>query len=133
MDSIEQDNWLSLDKPFDGVTSYLLNLKNKHRLFIVTARQLEQKVLKQIESFGWSNIFSEVFVTGQKVEKFDLINNSIKLSVDDWFIGDTGKDIQVGKLLGIRTAAVLSGFLGEPTLLEYKPDLVIQNVTDLII
>jgi len=45
-------------------------------------------------------------------------------------IGDTGKDIQVGQMLGIKTCAVLSGFLNEKALLNYGPDLILPTAAD---
>ena len=129
---IENEELLSYDTPFEGVTPFLnnLNTRSDKNLFIVTARQFKQKTFTQIESFGWDNIFRQILVTCAKHEKHSLINCSIKISNSDWFIGDTGKDIQTGKVLGINTCAVLSGFLSEEKLLEYQPDLIINNVVE---
>ena len=60
----------------------------------------------------------------------DLINNAIAINSSDWFVGDTGKDIETGKSLGMQTAAVLYGFLNKEKLIEYKPDLIINTVID---
>lgn len=131
MVQIEHHRWLDLDKPFDGVSDYLLELSTRHKLFVVTARQSEEVALKQISQYGWSDIFERTFVTCQKREKYDLIKESVEVKSTDWFVGDTGKDIQTGKLLGINTAGVLSGFLGREQLLAYDPDLLADDVTHL--
>ncbi len=131
MKNIELKRWLSLDHPFEGVSEYLNKLKQNHLLFLVTARQSNEMVLDQIKKFKFENLFEKVFVTGQKVEKFDLINKNIKVSKQDWFIGDTGKDIETGKQLGIKTAAVLTGFLNREQLLKYEPDLIVEKIVDL--
>ncbi|WP_316817969.1 HAD family hydrolase [Pedobacter nyackensis] len=131
MGLIEADKWLDLDHPFDGITEYLTELSKEHDLFVVTARQSEEIAMKQIQGYGWQQIFKKVFVTGQKLEKYDLIINAVDVKSQDWFIGDTGKDIQTGKLLGINTAAVLSGFLGRDILFEYQPDIIVDNVMSL--
>lgn len=128
MARIEEPEWLSLDKPFDGISEFLKELKQNNSLFVVTARQSELKALEQLEQLGWSEIFDKIFVTGQKLEKYEMIQGSVKLTPADWFVGDTGKDIQTGKKLGIRTAAVLSGFLSHESLLPYEPDLIRDNV-----
>lgn len=129
---IENEDLLSYDTPFEGVTTFLSNLitTSDYNLFIVTARQFKQKTIAQIESFGWGNMFTDILVTCGKHEKYSLINHSVKTSHFDWFIGDTGKDIQTGKNLGINTCAVLSGFLSKEKLLEYNPDIMINNVVE---
>ena len=131
MEAIEKPEWLALDKPFGGVTEYLIELKEKDELYLITARQYETKVMEQVLQYGWDEIFKKIFVTGQKKEKYELIKNSMVLSSEDWFIGDTGKDIETGKKLGLKTAAVLTGFLSKEKLEEYKPDLIVENIFEL--
>jgi|SRR6185437_15162466 len=131
MERIELPEWLALDKPFNGITNYLKELKNKHSLYIITARQLEDLAIEQINQIGWKGLFEKILVTGKKMEKYDLIKASVKVSNEDWFVGDTGKDIQIGKKLDINTVAVLSGFLNRDKLEEYNPDLIVDNVNEL--
>ena len=132
MNKIELPEWLALDQPFKGVTEFLDQLSNRHTLYVVTARQFTDRVLQQIEHFGWANFFEQIFVTNQQKEKFELLKD-IVVDNNDWLIGDTGHDIQTGKELGMKTAAVLSGFLGREKLTEYKPDIIIDKVQDFII
>ena len=130
MEKIESPEWLDFDKPFKGVTKFLEQLKRENELYLVTARQFESNVFSQLDSWGWSNVFTRIFVTKQKVEKIELVRNVVVTIPTDWFVGDTGKDIETGKALGIQTAAVLSGFLSEEKLREYEPDLIIDTVID---
>ena len=130
MDKIELPEWLAFDKPFKGVTAYLIELQKQHELYLVTARQFESSVLMQLADFGWTGIFTKVFVTAQKSEKIDMLENAVSTNSADWFVGDTGKDIETGKSLGIQTAAVLSGFLNQEKLTEYKPDIIVNTVID---
>jgi phosphoglycolate phosphatase len=127
---IELEDWLCLDKPFDGVTGILQKLESECSLFVVTARQFETPAEQQIERFGWSRFFKNIFVTRQEMDKYELISSRVKTSTHDWIIGDTGKDIETGKKLGIQTAAVLSGFLNESKLKEYNPTVIIKDVTN---
>jgi phosphoglycolate phosphatase len=131
MAQIELEEWLAVDKPFDGVTDFLRSLREHHNIYVVTARQSKKNLHEQIINFEWKDIFEEVLVTENKKEKVHLIQETVDVHKDDWFIGDTGKDIQTGKLLGIKTAAVLSGFLGKEQLLSYEPDIIVEAVTDL--
>jgi phosphoglycolate phosphatase len=133
MELIENDDWLILDKPFKNVTKKLKKLKFKNQLILVTARQYPIKVYDQITRFGWQSIFNHIFVTEQKKEKIKLIleKKNLNIQTSDIFIGDTGKDILTGKALGIKTVAVLSGFLNEKSLKKYNPDCIIKNINQL--
>lgn len=130
MEMIEQPEWLLRDKPFEAVIEFLACLKEDHRLYVVTARQRHSGVLSQISMHGLAGIFSDVFVTEQKVTKYDLVSK-LDVSASDWIVGDTGHDINTGKRLGIHTAAVLSGFLGKDALIGYQPDIIAERVTEL--
>jgi phosphoglycolate phosphatase len=132
MKEIEKDKWLFLDKPFVGIKELLNSLSKNHNLYLVTARQSKYKVLKQLNSFEWNSYFCKILVTEQKYEKYQLIVDNVVVSSDDYFVGDTGKDIETGKKLGIRTIAVLSGFLNKKSLIGYKPDFIFENVNNLL-
>jgi phosphoglycolate phosphatase len=70
-------------------------------------------------------------VTEQSKSKSELIAASVSgLAPQDWMIGDTGKDIQVGHTLGIKTCAVLSGFLNAESVRPYRPDVMKPTVAD---
>jgi phosphoglycolate phosphatase len=131
MSNIELPQWLDLDKPIEGVTSYLKDLKIKQELYIITARQSENNVLEQISKYEWSDLFNRILVTKRRGEKYDLLKNEVRTQKDDWIVGDTGNDIEVGKKLGINTAAVLSGFSNREQLIKYQPDIIIENITKL--
>lgn len=131
MKLIEADSWLKFDKPFDGVTEHLIKLKEKGiTLYVVTARQFKEKVFSQLALFGWGTIFQEILVTGQKNKKEELMKPHLSLNADNWIIGDTGMDINVGKKLGIKTVAVLSGFQNEEVLSTYNPDYILKNIIE---
>lgn len=128
---IEADEFLELDEPFENVTDYLTSLRDRHDLYIVTARQFESKVQQQLYKFGWEDFFRGIFVTNAKISKYDLIRRNVDVSLNDWLVGDTGKDIETGKLLGIKTAGVSSGFLNERRLKEYSPDIIVNKILEL--
>lgn len=129
MAEIELKKWLDLDTSFEGVDSLLAELSERHLLYIVTARQSSIHTMQQLERLEWYKYISSTLITEQKNSKSCLIRNSIKVSKNDWFIGDTGSDIETGKELGIKTAAVLSGFMNKECLQQYKPDIIIDNIT----
>ena len=128
---IEQPQWLQYDKPFDWVNDFLNYLYPKYRLYIVTARQSEQVVKKQLAQFEWSNLLADVLVTKQQKEKHELIN-SLSINKDNsWIVGDTGNDIQTGQLSGIKTAGVLTGFRNREILGKYNPNILVDKALDL--
>ncbi|KAF2513531.1 HAD family hydrolase [Flavobacterium foetidum] len=129
MELIESAEWLAYDKLFNGVKTFLEFLKSENELYLVTARQYEDVVINQIENLGLKGIFNDILVTLQKTDKEELIRNRCAMNENDWIVGDTGKDVETGKNLGIRTCAVLTGFLSNEQLLTYSPDVIVSDVT----
>jgi phosphoglycolate phosphatase len=130
MDEIEKESWLRLDKPFQEAGAYLSELSQMANLYIVTARQKPEMAIKQIERLQWGHHFKDVLVTKQENEKEDLIRLAVKVGKEDFIAGDTGKDIQAGKALGIKTIGVLSGFRNKEQLAKYNPDFIVDRIMD---
>jgi phosphoglycolate phosphatase len=130
LQEIEKKEWLAFDKPFDGITEMFSELSKQHHLYIVTARQSENEAIAQIAEFGWTPYIRKILVTKQKANKVDLIKKTIFVEPLDWFVGDTGKDIETGKILGIKTVAVLCGFLNLESLKPYNADYIINNTLE---
>jgi phosphoglycolate phosphatase len=125
---IESESLLAIDKLFPYIKVNLKLLAQHATLHLCTARQFRDSTMTQIEQLGILPYFQNILVTGQKLTKEDIIRQNITdLSNEDWMVGDSGKDILSGKTLGIRTCAVLSGFMSETYLREYKPDLILDN------
>ena len=125
---IESPAFLELDGNFDGMHATLARLRETATLHVCTARQLRAPALGQLERLGLLEYFDSVLVTCQSDSKEALIAAQLpQRSAQDWLIGDTGKDIQVGKALGMRTCAVLSGFLSRASLEPYAPDLILDS------
>ena len=131
MQLIESPSYLEMDGNLPGVLTNLAQLKNRASLHVCTARQLRQPALNQLASLDLLPFFDQVLVTEQKNSKDTLIKAHIRdLSSCDWIVGDTGKDIEVGKSLNIKTCAVLSGFLNRDSLLTYLPDVILDTAAD---
>ena len=128
MARIESPTLLALDENFPGMHATLDRLAAQARLHVCTACQHRQPVLDQLDRVRLMPYFTTVMVTEQAADKDVLIARHVPdLSARDWMLGDTGKDIQVGKALGLRTCAVLSGFLSRASLEPYGPDLILEN------
>ncbi len=134
LEYIEKKSYLDLDRPFNGVTQYLSDLKKKEiSIYVSTARQSRNGVLYQFNRFGWTNLFDGILVTEQKKDKEELIKPYLSINKNEnWIVGDTGEDLQFGKRLGIKTVAVLSGFLNKEILTSYEPDLIVNNVINFL-
>lgn len=131
LSKIEDKERLTQDVPFPKSSELIKALFNKFNLYIVTNRQQEYRAIEQIKFYGWLNYITKVLVTKQKKSKFELIQNIVKVNKEDTIIGDTGEDILTGKLLGIRTIAVSSGFLNKQILSEYNPDVLLCGIKDI--
>jgi phosphoglycolate phosphatase len=126
---IEQQEWLDKDVPFEGVTAHLGELAERSELYLLTARQRPEMVKYQLEKMGWVQSFRKIFVTGGTRDKHEALEGLV-LHSGDWLIGDTGYDVQVGKKIGVRTAAVTSGFLSRESLIEYSADVMVEGFVD---
>jgi len=131
MTLIESPAYLALDRNFPGIHAALAGLQQRADLYVCTARQLRQPVLDQLANLGLLPFFKMVMVTEQVQNKESLIAAHVaSLSPQDWMVGDTGKDVQVGKMLNMKTCAVLTGFLSRESLQSYAPDLMIDSVVN---
>lgn len=130
MKCIESPEFLALDQNFPGMQQTLEMLRKHAKLHVCTARQTRQPVLDQLERMGLLTYFDSIMVTEQSRGKEDLIATLPSLGPQDWIIGDTGRDIQVGKFLEINTCAVLSGFRDRKNLFHYNPDLILPTAAE---
>ena len=134
MAAIESPEMLDMDSNFPGMHASLARLSGQAHLHVCTARQHRDPVLVQLDRLGLLHFFSKILVTEQKNSKEHLIGTHIMaLSTQDWLLGDTGKDIQAGKSLNMKTCAVSSGFMSREALLDYAPDLMLESAADFVL
>jgi len=133
MKLIEAPEYLCLDIIFTGMKKKLSKLSNQAKLFICTARQYREPTIEQLKHLEILQYFNKILITEQKSSKDYLIKQFVPgYDQNDWIVGDTGKDIEVGKILNLRTCAVTSGFHSRYTLLKYNPDLILDTVLDFV-
>jgi len=131
MSEIELPQWLQYDKPFVWVNDFFNYLHPHYQLYIVTSRQSEKAVTEQLSQYTWSDLLSGILVTKQHFEKSDLLVPFLMNKENSWMVGDTGKDIQTGQKIGIKTAGVLTGFRDFESLQKYNPDIIVENAGEL--
>lgn len=131
LELIETKEYLDKDTVYPDVIETLEKLKRKYALYLVTARQSVKNTVAELKRLNLFDLFDDVLITEHKSTKEDLIRQCVsQLSSDDIMVGDTGKDIQAGKALGVQTIAVSSGFLAAEVLREYEPDRQIKNIEE---
>ncbi len=124
---------LQMDAPhpeiFDGIDEAILSLARRHTLVIVTASHADP-VRGTLESCGMLGRFEEILGAETGVPKDQRIRDSLlRYGADareSWMVGDAISDLRLGKLAGVRTAAVGWGYQPRQALAAENPDLVID-------
>lgn len=137
MAQIEMSDFLKMDTCYDDTISVLHKLKQEHLLYLLTARQSKDNLMKELQALHLQDFFTEIFVTEAKSSKEQLLRRQMERNANlfvrgDWFVSDMGKDIQVGNQLGFYTIAIAHGFMSKEKLLEYVPKRCVAELTDLI-
>lgn len=98
---IEQEQWLFYDKKIHGADFFLQEMKKSFEIVVCTNRQLRVGVLWELERFGWQNMFRDILVTEQKMEKSHMMNSYLKGAYLGVMIGDSVDDEQAACTIGI--------------------------------
>jgi beta-phosphoglucomutase-like phosphatase (HAD superfamily) len=126
--------------PILGVHEILTHLSKQYPLALVTLRHIKKSLIKdQLERLELNKFF-KVIITALDVKKpkpnpESFFEGSRKLNVkiqDCAIVGDSITDIRAGKASGTKTIAVLSGIFNENALRKEKPDLIINNITEIL-
>jgi HAD superfamily hydrolase (TIGR01549 family) len=130
----------SKDAPlFPGVKPLLKRLRKSFDLFIVSHNKTES-IIDHLEKEGINNYFKGVYGSDRiPVQKPDpmalqppLETYNNKKRNEFVMIGDMPSDITAGFEAGFWTIGVASGVSKKEILSEYKPDLLIDSLEDLI-
>jgi len=125
-------------RPFPRVASALEEL-SELKLAVTTRRNVpETEVRRELAKFGLAKYIQKI-VTSQNTSRPKpspeaLIKCAEYLNVeieDCAVVGDSITDVRAGKNAGAKTVAVLTGIFTREELEREKPDLVLQNVTEL--
>jgi len=127
---IELNYYLKFDSLVDGTYETLDYLVNKYKLYLVTMRQKKINLYTQLKKLNIYKYFFNILITKHKQEKIKLIR-SVQYQNDDFFIGDTGYDILTGIRLGMHTIATCYGFSDKQVLIEYKPEFLIDSLSEI--
>ncbi len=126
-------------KPIPHVSHALEMLLEKAKLALITMRYVPKKVvIDELEKFGLAKYFQHVITAldtqNPKPSPEALIACAQYMSIlpcECAIVGDSIVDIRAGKAAGARTVAVLSGIFSLEELKGEKPDLILENLTQL--
>ncbi|MEK6758960.1 MAG: HAD hydrolase-like protein [Deltaproteobacteria bacterium] len=132
---IESDAYLEIDTLISGAQGLFEVLGASHELYIVTMRKRRVNLLRQIERLGIGGYFKSILSIGAApdpaIAKAEAIMAECSVCSSDIIAGDTEADIRAGKILGIRTCAVLTGIRSERLLSLEAPDHIMESITKL--
>ena len=137
MQLIEADTYLCMDQNYADTIEVLSLLYDRgHKLYLLTARQYKDGLLKELTRLGIIDFFDCIMTTEGKYTKEDILrkyslNNKELLIADNIFISDMGKDIELGNKFGFYTIAITHGFMSEEKLMEYNPKRIIHELSEI--
>lgn len=124
---------------FDGVSETLRLLKKSGLKMAIVSTKKNDMVMRGLNLLDADGVFDVVIglddVTNPKPDPEPILLALEKLDVDKneaLMIGDNYHDIVGGQNAGVRTAGVAWTSKGEEFLQTFKPDYMLQHITDLL-
>ncbi|CAM3179536.1 pyrophosphatase PpaX [Filibacter tadaridae] len=128
-----------LASEFDGVSETLNLLKVAGVKMAVVSTKRKDMVMRGIHLINAEGIFDEVIcmddVAKTKPDPEPILLALERLGAtkeESLMIGDNYHDIEGGQNAGVRTAGVAWSAKGESFLQSYKPDYMLQHISDLL-
>jgi len=134
---LETLEYLKYDQLVPGALETIEFLKARARLILVTLRNAAMELMHQLQTLGLGSLFELVLFPTQHIDDHAKSKATL-ISGNPWFkaensmiIGDSEADILAGKMLNIKSIAVLSGIREREILVRYKPDYIIDSLAAL--
>jgi len=129
----------SKTKPIPKISDTLKKLSKKAKLALITMRYVpKEKVVSELEKFDVAKHFQYIITAmdthDPKPSPEALIKCAKQLGIkicECVVVGDSVTDVKAGKKAGAKTVAVLSGIYSRKELEREKPDLILENVSEL--
>jgi len=120
-------------RQYEGISDLIKKFKKSGIKLFVVSSDNSDTLLPEVKSFGLENVFDEIiFGVHDKEEGAREIVEANNLDREKTiFIGDSNHEIEVGKKLEIKTAAVTWGFSSESRLKSENPVFLIHSLEEL--
>lgn len=132
---VESPPLLESDRPFPGIVRVLDEMRPRFDLVLVSLRRDRACLAEQLARLDLGSRFVETRCGPDRGQpghaKRDLIAASPRFGAGSVVVGDTEADIAAGRLLGVRTVAVLSGLRDREFLERHGPDVIIPDLAAL--
>ncbi|SDJ26094.1 phosphoglycolate phosphatase [Lachnospiraceae bacterium G41] len=135
---IEAEEYLKTDiLYYDSIDTLNALKKRGVGIILLTARQSREGLYQELERLGIYTFFDVILTTEGSKSKESLLKDSgilnhVKNADYVLFVSDMGKDIMIGKEFGLKTIAITHGFMNEKCLSEYKPNIIINNLNEIL-
>lgn len=118
---------------FSEVVQLIHKCKERDYFLAVVSSDFPETLLTEVKRYGLENIFNEI-VAGADDKSLDtqriIKENALDLQ-NTYFVGDSNHEIDVSKILGIKSVAVTWGFTSKSKLITHNPDYVVDSVQEL--
>lgn len=137
LDLIETEEYLALDKCYPDTIESLEHLSISSSLYLLTARQSEKNLLRELKRLKIKDYFRRIYVTANKCGKEELLS---KIMIEepglfdsgDIFVSDMGRDIKLGNKEKFVTIAITHGFMSKEKLIEYSPAYCVDRLVEIL-
>ena len=135
---IESAEYLIFDQTWPNISETLKTLRSRGALALVTMRKFKKLLDQQLNSLKLLDSFDSVLTAGpdevaneRGERKAQLVRGCYgNQEISGWFVGDTETDIQSGRLLGLRTAAITFGIRNVEHLKAISPDVMLHSTVE---
>jgi phosphoglycolate phosphatase len=133
---LERRAWLRFDRAWPDVAAALRRLARRHRVLLVTLRQNRRGLLWQLESLGLLPLFERVVTCRRESASSNVKAAAVRRllghghghdALDGWFVGDSEADLNAGRALGLKCAAVGFGIRHPDRLALLEPDVILRT------
>lgn len=123
---------------FNGIEELIENLSNKNLKLAILTNNKSQYAGEVLDKFDLTKYFPTIIGFNDVSEVKPSPEGILKI-IDKWsmnpeeviFIGDMTTDIEAGKAAGVKMVCVASGLAEKHSLLEQKPDYLVENTEEL--
>ena len=132
---LQQEMTVQDSGAFSGVVKAMSVLASHHTLVIVTASH-GAAVKRRLVELGIYEYVSAIYGAEHGGPKHERIVKAMSEfgydESDTWMIGDAASDVRAGRTANVNTAAVLWGYQYRELLEAEQPDVLIQDVDELV-